>query len=770
MATIQDFLNDILKAIYGKDVRQSIHDAIQQCYYDGKAGAVDLEARQRIDNLAKLEDGSTTGDAELMDIRIGADNVTYDNAGEAVRTQFNNVNHKVSMTVRQDDIYYTGNVVNSYKTTDEAYKRNDLSTHTGKSIKIPVNAGDVIIFLLESDYITTLPADYRYWIFTDTEGDISKTQYPANFITISPETDGYLIVNLQYDTSSIEGHIKIYRNSYVDITSFDSIQGLKTTEYQYMYDVFGIKGILSTLNNNISYDKGYYIVFTDGTYILESVTGAFKNGDVVYFDGEFFYKSEIPAKTVNIIQHKHYNVVVIGSGASGMSTAINLASAGLSVAIIEKNKNLGGTHTSGGVIELIASPVDDSLKTVIKDMYDAGYSSFSKTDYKFGSGSEFDQLWNGSMLNWSDGSSHSPSDWGNSILINDVYAQQYYYNKLMELGADIYLDTKIEDVVMDGDYIRAVIDTNGKSYYGDFFVDAGDNIIIRKIGEKGVDYFFGYDGKSKYGETACTSDDPDENICNTFELAGVRCSPNTAAIPKPEVHMAYDKSYSLSNMNNRWNASMKANQLIDYAYQRFASHTILSPGGGQYGIQGIQPSEFLQKGEEYVYSKYYPSAFIMPVIGNSKPYDYTFPCEMLGIRESYRLNGIIMAKQDDITAELTGLGDKSIIASWYCDQHGAAGLDTSLLPFRKIIGCSAKTMLSAKAKNYINPSKGKGMTHIAHAAFRLMRTCWLSGRIAAEIIKTKYQTTNDLSDFAVSVINDNSGVADLFSTIKTYSE
>ena len=234
--------------------------------------------------------------------------------------------------------------------------------------------------------------------------------------------------------------------------------------------------------------------------------------------------------------------------------------------------------------------------------------------------------------------------------------------------------------------------------------------------------------------------------------------------------MAYDKSYSLSNMNNRWNASMKANQLIDYAYQRFASHTILSPGGGQYGIQGIQPSEFLQKGEEYVYSKYYPSAFIMPVIGNSKPYDYTFPCEMLGIRESYRLNGIIMAKQDDITAELTGLGDKSIIASWYCDQHGAAGLDTSLLPFRKIIGCSAKTMLSAKAKNYINPSKGKGMTHIAHAAFRLMRTCWLSGRIAAEIIKTKYQTTNDLSDFAVSVINDNSGVADLFSTIKTYSE
>ena len=685
-------------------------------------------------------------------------------------TDVANLKSANNQTVKKDDIFYVGEVTELYEADNVAYNRLNLITQSGKSVKIPVKAGDALIFLLESDYITTLPTDYRYWILINEDGAISKTQYPANYITISPDVDGYLIVNLSYSTSSIEGHIRIYRNRYADSTSLDSINGLKTTEYQYMHEVFGIRGILSTLNNNIKYDKGFYFVYTDGTYILESVTGAFKNGDIVYFDGEFFYKSKIPSKTINIIKNKHYNAIIIGSGASGMSAAINLASSGLSVAIIEKNKSLGGTHTSGGVIELIASPVDDSLKAVIKDMYDAGYSSFSKSDYKFGSGTEFDQLWNGSMLNWSDGSSHTPSDWGNSILINDVYAQQYYYNKLMELGVDIYLDTKIEDVVMDGDYIRAVVDSHGKNYYGDFFVDASDNIIIRKIGEKDTDYFFGYDGKSRYGETACIFDDSDETICNTFELAGISYRPNTAAIPTPKIYIPYDKIYSKTNMNNTWRAPTKVNELVDYAYQRFANHNILSPGGGQYGIQGIQPSEFLQKGEEYVYSKYFPSAFIMPVIGNSKPYGYTFPCEMLGIRESYRLNGIIMAKQDDITTELTGLGDKSIIASWYCDQHGAAGLDTSLLPFRKIIGCSAKTMLSAKAKNYINPSKGKGMTHIAHAAFRLMRTCWLSGRIAAEIIKTKYQTTNDLSDFVTSTINDNSGLNDLFTEIKSYQQ
>ena len=67
--------------------------------------------RSRIDQFVKLTDGSTTGDAELMDIRVGYNGKTYPNAGEAVRDQVKTIHDRIgNVTTLSASNFVNGNL------------------------------------------------------------------------------------------------------------------------------------------------------------------------------------------------------------------------------------------------------------------------------------------------------------------------------------------------------------------------------------------------------------------------------------------------------------------------------------------------------------------------------------------------------------------------------------------------------------------------------------------------------------------------------------
>ena len=98
----------------------------------------DSVIQARMDSFTNLEEGSTTGDAELIDGRVGADGVTYTNIGGAIRGQVSDLKSALNAIPIQPDFVFTiGEVIAS----NGAISVVNFGSHTQQ---IPVSGGDVI--------------------------------------------------------------------------------------------------------------------------------------------------------------------------------------------------------------------------------------------------------------------------------------------------------------------------------------------------------------------------------------------------------------------------------------------------------------------------------------------------------------------------------------------------------------------------------------------------------------------------------------------------
>lgn len=224
MSDIMNELKTIREARYGKEVRESIAAGIETCYKEGRAGTTDLQARQdllttkteldverkRIDNLdltkaskteldvererinqmTKLPDGSTTGDAELADIRVASNGRTYDTAGGAVRGQVGGLIEKTD-------------AINSaiYSAGDTAIEATSVTGYRLKDggIENATNSKKIAVYHILNDmyYIKT---KYGYQFRSNTSGDSAISTFLGACDGVIQAVDGASFLAVEMDT------------------------------------------------------------------------------------------------------------------------------------------------------------------------------------------------------------------------------------------------------------------------------------------------------------------------------------------------------------------------------------------------------------------------------------------------------------------------------------------------------------------------------------------------------------------------------------------
>ena len=235
--------------------------------------------RARITNLATLEEGSTTGDAELMDIRVGIDGTRYPTAGEAVRGQVRPLDTEVFGTTGAPVLTWEkGSVVHG--TNGGVYIDSTTAIRTQGFIKLPVGA---------TVRIASENVKYRVHFFTEENvishidgQSMSSYYHTESWVMDADHADYFCAFQMAWADGTDNTDIEGLSNELILENAGTVVVGLKTRMQKAEQEIDVIKS--DVLSNNTAIrelDAKISTIRTNESIILEATAEQMISGDVM---------------------------------------------------------------------------------------------------------------------------------------------------------------------------------------------------------------------------------------------------------------------------------------------------------------------------------------------------------------------------------------------------------------------------------------------------------------------------------------------------------
>ena len=509
--------------------------------------------------------------------------------------------------------------------------------------------------------------------------------------------------------------------------------------------------------------------------LYEAYGEIIRKGDYCYWDGIIWRPISPPAPTPS---RRQYDVVIVGGGAAGIGAAYALRDSALAVCIIDRNNHLGGTHTQGGVIEQLASPVPGWYKGIVSDAFLAGMASWSRTNYPTGEGSSFDRNWRGSLIN----RSKTNAEWGNAYTVNPIWLERRYRTDLSPT-VDILTGATVQAVHIADSRITAIDITTGEGRYtinGKVFLDcSGDAVLTTLTGELGKDYLFGSDPKSAYNEPSV----PEGHIASADELNPAEQTYLKFGVA--DAVRAYFGNVSRFGDTRYLNGGTATGQNNAWAWPQSGGTVFAGASTTPVGVTVVSPDYYTNIPASAMLSGY-DAAYALGcnnAVAHAAPADgdngWMRSCAMLAIRESFRPVCDTMVTENEIGVRCTtdNIGDAVALSSWYCDIHAKSDMgkansikSSTVTTVPDIVfGIPYGALIPKAFTNVLCAGRCIGASHIGASAVRLIKTCISTGYAAGHAARLALSShAGDVRVVPAAYIQEAVGLPELLAEIEQY--